>query len=330
MSAPSALAQGRALLRMTLRGAVNSLRHRQGAGALVVFPLLLTVLLIELARFGGKGADGVRRFVVAAPPDRAGHFVALWLSVMAVAVVALKYARAIPGRGAPALFDTLLFRALPVSPVTRTVFELLVGSTHAAGFVALAFAPALYGLVTLRVTGAHAVLLTAIVAVALNAIATLVAHALHALLSRYLGGRGLDLVRVVTACTGFLLVGLFSTAGPIGVAFARRLRVGRPVPAWSEALPLHGLVRWLHFDDPRGLTHLPPPAPFSRRCAVLWRPLWRRPRAPRARGRRLWGHAPRGRRGAAQPRLWRRRARERGAFRPQAFFCQPPFSPCCQ
>ena len=112
---------------MTVRGLVNSLRHRQGAGALVVFPLLVTVLLIELARFGGKGADGVRRFLAAAPLDRGTHFVALWLSVMGAAVVALKYARAIPGRGARPLFDTLLFRALPVSPVTRTLFELLVG-----------------------------------------------------------------------------------------------------------------------------------------------------------------------------------------------------------
>lgn len=256
MSGPSALAQGRALLRMTVRGLVNSLRHRQGAGALVVFPLLVTVLLIELARFGGKGADGVRRFLAAAPLDRGTHFVALWLSVMGAAVVALKYARAIPGRGARPLFDTLLFRALPVSPLTRTLFELLVGSTHAAGFVALAFAPALYGLVTQRMQGASAVAATAVIAVVFNGVATLMAHALHALVSRYLGGRSLDIVRVVTASAGFLLVGLFSTIGPIGVGFAHRLRVLLPAPGWSVWLPLRGLVRWMRFDDPSGVANL--------------------------------------------------------------------------
>lgn len=256
MSAPTVAAQGRALLRMSLQGVVNSLRHRQGAGALVVFPLLLAVLLFELARFGAKGADGVRRFLLAAPAERGTHFVALWLTVMAVAVVALKYARAIPARGARPLFDTPLFRALPVSPVTRTLFELLVGSTHAAGFVALAFSPALYGLVVQRRHGAAAVLLTAALAVALNGVATLAAHALHALVSRYLGGRSLDIVRVATACAGFLLVGLFSTLGPIGVGFARRLRVGRPPPAWGEWLPLRGLVRWLRYDDPQGVASL--------------------------------------------------------------------------
>ena len=39
MSGPGVAAQGRALLRMTLQGVVNSLRHRQGAGALVVLSL---------------------------------------------------------------------------------------------------------------------------------------------------------------------------------------------------------------------------------------------------------------------------------------------------
>ncbi len=253
MSAPTVVAQGRALLRMSVQGALNSLHRRQGAGAMVVFPLLLAVLLIELARFGGKGADGVRRFLAAAPGDQGTHFVAWWLTIMAVAVVALKYARAIPGRGARPLFDTLLFRALPVSPVTRTLFELLLGSTHSAGFVALAFAPALYGLVTQRFAGLPAVALTAVMALVFNEVATLVAHALHALLSRYLGGRSLDIVRVVTACVGFLLVGSFSTLGPIGVGIARRLRVGRPAPGWSEALPLRGLVRWVRFDDLSGL-----------------------------------------------------------------------------
>lgn len=256
MSEASAAAQGRALLRMTVRGVVNSLRHRQGAGALVVFPLLVTVLAIELARFGGKGADGVRRFLAAAPPDRGTHFVALWLTAMALAIVALKYARAIPGRGAKPLFDTLLFRALPVSAVTRTGFELLVGTAHSAGFVALAFAPALYGVVTQRHAGATAVAITAALALGLNAVATLVAHALHALISRYLGGRALDVVRVATACAGFLLVALFSTVGPIGVGFARTLRVVRPAPWWSTLLPLRGLVRWLRFDDPSGLAAL--------------------------------------------------------------------------
>jgi membrane protease YdiL (CAAX protease family) len=250
------VAQGRALLRMSIQGVMNSLRHRQGKGALVVFPLLLTVLLVELARFGGKGADGVRRFLAAAPVDRGTHFVALWLSVMGAAVVALKYARAIPGRGSRPLFDTLLFRALPVSPLTRTLFELLVGSTHAVGFVALAFSPALYGLVTQRFEGSTAVLLTAGLAVLLNGVATLVAHALHALVSRYLGGRALDLVRVVTACAGFLLVGLFSTIGPIGVGFAHRLRVLLGAPWWSAWLPLRGLVRWVRFDDASGLAQL--------------------------------------------------------------------------
>jgi hypothetical protein len=256
MSGPTVAAQGRALLRMSMQGVVNSLRHRQGAGALVVFPLLLTVLLIELARFGAKGAEGVRRFLAVAPYDRGTHFVALWLTVMAVAVVALKYARAIPGRGARPLFDTILFRALPVSPVTRTLFELLLGSTHAAGFVALVFSPALYGLITLRFHGPRAVLLTTVISVVFNEVATLVAHALHALISRYLGGRPLDIVRVVTASLGFLLVGAFSTLGPIGVGFARRIRVGRPAPDWSESLPFWGLVRWARFDDARELSDL--------------------------------------------------------------------------
>lgn len=247
-----ALRQLRAVLAMTLRGTLNSLRRRQGTGALVVFPLLVAFLLMELARFGSRATDGMRRSLALSTFDRGTHYAALWLSLLALAIVALKYTRVVPGRGARRLLDTAIFRALPVSPLTRMLFELAVASTYAVGFLALVWIPAVWGVVRAHHPPAAAVALTALSAMMVNATATAVAVALHEGVSIRLRGRALDLVRVGAAVTGVGLIGLFAAVGPIGAGLARSYRPGTGIPAWTHRLPMHGLVR-----AARGDVHLP-------------------------------------------------------------------------
>ncbi len=241
-----ALVQGRAVAAMLLQGARNSLHRRQGAGALAVFPLLLAVLLVELGRFGGRGALGVHRVFAVAGDEQGRRFATMWLSVMLAAIVAMKFARAIPGRGARPLFDTVLFRSLPVSAAARSGFELVAGSLHAVGFVVLAFAPALHGVVARRHHGPAALVLTTALTLGADVLATLVAHALYVMVGRSLGGRALDRVRVLAGVAGVGLVGLFSTAGPIGQGLARSVHANRlrPLP-WSGLGVVDAMVRWL-------------------------------------------------------------------------------------
>jgi len=236
-------AQLRAVVAMSLRGTVNSLRRRQGAGALVVFPLLLAFLLLELARFGSRATDGMRRSLALSSFARGTHYAALWLSLLALGIVALKYARVVPGRGSRRLLDTALFRALPVSPVTRVVFELALGSAHALGFVALVWVPAAWGVCRAHHDAAAAVALTTLSALMVNTAATLVAVALHEGASNRLRGRALDAVRVLTACVGVGVIGLFAAVGPIGAGVSPTYRPGRGIPWWTVHLPMHGLVR---------------------------------------------------------------------------------------
>lgn len=251
-----ALRQLRAVLAMALQGTVNSLRRRQGTGALIVFPLLLAFLLVELARFGSRATDGMRRSLALSSFARGTHYAALWLSLLAVGIVALKYARVVPGRGSRRLLDTPLFRALPVSPATRVLFELFVGSGQAAGFVALVWIPAVWGVARAHHPTLPAAGITALSALMVNGAATAVAVALHEGASNRLRGRALDVVRVLTAAVGVLLVGLFASVGPIGAGVARAYRPGTGIPWWTTRLPMHGLVRAVRGDvDPGAVAY---------------------------------------------------------------------------
>lgn len=241
----SVVGQLRAVVTMVLRSTVNSLRRRQGRGALLIFPVLLTFLVVELARFGARGASGMLRVLERVPPARAVHYGAFWILVMLFAITALKYSRVVPGRGSRKMFDTVLFRALPVSAGTRLWFELLVASTHAAGFLLLVLAPAVWGLARHHHGETSSLAITAAVTFGVNAVASAAAVALHEGWTRRLSGRGLDLARVVAGVTGVVLVGAFSTAGPLGAGIARTLRTGTTVPPWSRWLPTRPLVRWI-------------------------------------------------------------------------------------
>ncbi|MEZ4392746.1 MAG: type II CAAX endopeptidase family protein [Polyangiales bacterium] len=236
-------AQLRAVAAMSLRGAVNSLRRRQGAGAMVVFPVLVVFLLVELARFGSRATDGMRLSLSLSSPARGTHYAALWLSLLALGIAALKYARVVPGRGSRRLLDTAVFRALPVSPGTRVLVELALANTHAAGFVLLVWVPASWGLIRMHHGPAAALALTALSALVVNGAASLVAVALHEGASNRLRGRGLDVVRVLSASVGASVIGLFAALGPIGAGVSRNYRPGTGIPSWTHRLPLHGLVR---------------------------------------------------------------------------------------
>lgn len=247
---PSSWAQARAVGWMLVRGAANSLRRRQGRGALVAFPLLFAFLLLELARFGSRATDGMRAVLAVATPAKGVHYAALWLSELALALTVLKFARIIPGRGSRGLFDTALLRALPVAPGARLLVELAQASLAAVGFVLLVWVPATWGLARHTHPVGIAVGLTALSTVGVNLTASLVAMAAYALTARRLGGRALDAVRASAAVLGVGLIVAFGALGPIGAGVARRVRVTAFVPAWSPWLPLRSAVRWvLHPAD---------------------------------------------------------------------------------
>lgn len=238
-------AQLAAVATMLARSAVNSLRRRQGSGALVVLPLLVTFLAIELGRFGARSADGMTRVLGLVPYDRAVHYASFWLLELTVALTALKYARVVPGRGARKLFDTTLLRALPLSPAARALGEVIAANAYSAGVVAFVMAPTLWGLAR----HAHGVKASVAIVVALslaaNLAASAVAVALHDGATRRLAGRALDAARVLSAVAGVGLMGLFTVGGPLGAGLATRLRTGMTVPRWSVWLPTRPLVRWI-------------------------------------------------------------------------------------
>lgn len=230
--------------RMALQSIVNSVRRRQGSGAMAVLPLLVVFLTIELARFGSRASIGVQRVLGRVSPERGVQYAAFWTLVLFVAITALKYARMIPGRGARSMFDTTLFRALPVSATTRVVCELLVGSSYAAGFVALVWIPTVWGVFVFAHPTDLPVGKTALVALVANGLATLVAYALHVGISRRLGARALDGMRVLAALTGVGLVGGFIAQGPIAASMARVLLVSNAVPWWSRYEPTWSFAAW--------------------------------------------------------------------------------------
>lgn len=236
-----------AIVRALTAAAMNSLRRRQGAGAVLIFPLLLAVLAIELARFGGRGAVGVHRVLTLTNhnPNKASWWVATWLTVLALALVALKLSRSLPGRGARRYFDTVFLRALPVSPLTRVVCELTAGHLRALGFVLVVWVPAVWGLAVFHHSVTVALAITIALAVGVNSLTTLVAMALDAGLSRRLDGPRLDLFRVASTVVGVTLVGVFTTAGPIGAGLTSRLRITGSTPSWASWVPAWGLVRWV-------------------------------------------------------------------------------------
>lgn len=240
--------QLRAVVAMSIRGAINSLRRRQGTGALLVFPVLVVFLVVELARFGSRATDGMRLALTLSSHARGTHYAALWLSVLALGIASLKYARAVPGRGARRLLDTAVFRALPVSPLTRVLVELCVANAQSLGFVLLVWVPAAWGLARLHHPPIAAALLTALSAIAVNGAASLVAVALHEGASNRLRGRGLDTVRVLSASLGAVVIGAFAAIGPIGAGVSRDYRPGTGIPWWTQHLPLHGLVRAVRGD----------------------------------------------------------------------------------
>lgn len=244
-TAPAQLA---AVARMLATSTLNSLRRRQGAGALVVLPLAGTFLVIELARFGGRAAYGMARILAFAPPARGVHYASFWVFVLLVALTGLKYARVVPGRGSRKLFDTVFVRALPVSPLARAAAELLAASTYGLGLTALVMVPALWGLCRHARPEGESAAITAAVMLAANAVTTLVAVALHEGWSRRLAGRALDGVRIGTALVSLGALGLFTAAGPLGAGLAPTLRTGTLVPAWAELIPTRPLVRWILHD----------------------------------------------------------------------------------
>lgn len=231
-----------AIARMALRSALNNLARRQGNGALVVFPILVAFLLVELARFGSRATAGMLRVLSAASPERGLYYASFWLTWLAVAVAALKYARVVPARGARPFFDTAALRALPVSPSVRASVEFLVGLTHAVGFVLLVWVPSVWGVARHARGVASSLLVTATSSVALDVVATMAAMAAHALFSRGRGGRALDAVRVVVGIAGFGLVAIFAAVGPIAAAGARSLRTSADAPSWAPWVPLRGFV----------------------------------------------------------------------------------------
>lgn len=246
----SAAGQVRAVVRALVAAGLNSLRRRQGAGAMVIFPMLVAVLAFELARFGGRGAAGVRRVLAltADRPEKGTWWVALWLSLLAVALTALKLSRSIPGRGSRRYFDTPMLRALPVSPLARAACELAAGHARALGFVLVVWTPAVWGLARAHHGRWAALALTVAATLAVNSVTTLAAMAVDGGLSRRLDGRRLDLLRVASSALGIGLVGLFTAGGPIGAGIAHHLRVGgRAPPSWTPLLPLWGFVEWTRF-----------------------------------------------------------------------------------
>lgn len=237
-----------AVARMLATSTINSLRRRQGAGALVVLPLAGTFLVIELARFGGRAAVGMARVLARVPPARGVHYASFWLLVLVAALAGLKYARVVPGRGSRNLFDTVFVRALPTSPLARTAAGLLAASTYGLGLTALVMVPALWGLCRHARGPTESAAITAAVMLAANAVTTLAAVALHEGWSRRLAGRALDGVRVLTSLGSLGALGLFTAIGPLGAGIAPRLRTGTAVPFWSAWLPTRPLVRWVLGD----------------------------------------------------------------------------------
>ena len=89
MGDPSAASQLVAVARMLVLSTLNSLRRRQGAGAVMVLALLGTFLSIELARFGGRSAWGVTRVLGYVSPERGLHYGSFWVAELWCALVAL-------------------------------------------------------------------------------------------------------------------------------------------------------------------------------------------------------------------------------------------------
>ncbi len=241
--APSAGSQLVAVASMLVRSTLNSLRRRQGAGAVVVLALLGSFLAIELARFGGRSADGVARVLARVTPERALHYGSFWVAELCLALIALKYARVVPGRGSRKLFDTPLVRALPLSFAARTTGEVIAANAYSAGVVAFVMGPTLWGFARHSRAPGEALAVTACAALAANAVTSVIAVALHEGFSRRLEGRALDGARVIAAVTGVGLMGMFTAIGPLGAGLARTFRTGTAVPWWSVWIPTRPLLR---------------------------------------------------------------------------------------
>jgi len=271
----SAASQLAAVARMLVTSGLNSLRRRQGAGALVVLPLVGTFLVIELARFGGRSAHGMARVLERVTPARGLHYASFWLLVLFVALASLKYARVVPGRGSRKLFDTVFVRALPASPLARSLAELLAASTFGLGVAGLVLVPTLWGLCRSVHDVRTSVAITAAVVLVANAVTTLMAVGLHEAWSRRLAGRSLDGARIGAALVSLGALGLFTGVGPLGAGLARTLRTWNSVPPWSHLLPTRPLVRWILGDTSDGAVVRTVAFALAPSLVALWALRWR-------------------------------------------------------
>jgi hypothetical protein len=188
-----------AIAKMQIRSVINSIRHRQGAGAAVVMPVLVVFLTVELARFGARSATGMQRVLAVVTHARAVHYGSFWMLVLCTALTAMKYARVVPGRGSRKLFDLMLVRALPVSAVARLIAETLAAMTYGTGLVGLVMVPTLWGMSRHTHGVVSSLVFTTVIALCTNTVTAMVAVALHEGWSRQLSGRGTDAARVMAA-----------------------------------------------------------------------------------------------------------------------------------
>lgn len=208
------VAQLRAVLFVLVRSGLNAVRRRQSRSGALVLALLLGFLALQLWRLGALAARGTARVLRYGSPALAQHYTAFWLTALVAAVLALKLARGLPIRGQPRVFDTVLFRSLPMRPAARAVAEWLVAAGHGALFALLVLVPLVYGVARAHHGALAASAFTGLVYLLLLAWTALLTEALRTTLA-FLASRVLtELARVLTFAVAFASFMGFVLAGP--------------------------------------------------------------------------------------------------------------------